>query len=211
MTNHNNDNENLQQNPEDEHPKADQTAQDGDAPINKKLTGTGALNPAIPVPQPDQSENDARLTTHRNHTDTGVLNIQKDKRPRFGSGGGNVSRPGTGKTGLLGDQSEIIFVIRGIVERVVVPKGEHILLGRSDPRNRNRVDLDLTPYGALDRGVSREHVRMQVEEGRLLVTDLGSTNGTFLANVRLEPETPTILRKGDELLLGRLPIQILFR
>jgi len=53
VTNHNNDNENLQQNPEDEHPKADQTAQDGDAPINKKLTGTGALNPAIPVPQPD--------------------------------------------------------------------------------------------------------------------------------------------------------------
>jgi hypothetical protein len=211
VTNHNNDNENLQQPPEDNHPKADQTAQDTNAPTEKKLTDTGALNPDIPVPQPDQSDNDVRLTTHRNHTDTGVLNIQKDKRPRFGSGGGNVSGAGTGKTGLLGDQSEIIFVIRGIVERVVVPKGGHILLGRSDPRNRNRVDLDLTPYGALDRGVSREHVRMHVEEGRLLVTDLGSTNGTFLANVRLEPETPTILRKGDELLLGRLPIQILFR
>jgi hypothetical protein len=155
-----------------------------------------------PLTQPE----DARLTTHHNATETGVLSIQKDKRPRFGSGGS-----GTGRTGLLGDQSEIIFVIRGIVERVVVPKGGSIILGRSDPRNRNRVDLDLTPYGALDRGVSREHVRMHIEDGRLYVTDLGSTNGTFLSSTRLEPETPTVLRKGDELLLGRLPIQILFR
>lgn len=148
------------------------------------------------------------MTTHHNATETGVLSIQKDKRPRFGPGG---SVSGTGRTGLLGDQSEIIFVIRGIVERVVVPKGGSIILGRSDPRNRNRVDLDLTPYGALDRGVSREHVRMHIEDGRLYVTDLGSTNGTFLSSTRLEPETPTVLRKGDELLLGRLPIQILFR
>jgi len=153
-------------------------------------------------------QDDARLSTHYNATETGVLSIQKDKRPRFGAGG---TVGGTGRTGLLGDQSEIIFVIRGIVERVVVPKDGNIILGRSDPRNRNRVDLDLTPYGALDRGVSREHVRMHIEDGRLYVTDLGSTNGTFLSSTRLEPNTPTLLRKGDELLLGRLPIQILFR
>jgi hypothetical protein len=206
VTNHNNDNENLQKNPEDEHPKSDQSEND----VRLYKTDTDALHdPENGHPQSDQSENDARLTTHRNTTDTGVLNIQKDKRPRFGTAG--PSGTGTGRTGLLGDQSELIFVIRGIVERVVVPKGGSIILGRSDPRNRNRVDLDLTPYGALDRGVSREHVRMHIEEGRLLVTDLGSTNGTFLASTRLEPNTPTILRKGDELLLGRLPIQILFR
>ncbi|MCL4254089.1 MAG: FHA domain-containing protein [Anaerolineae bacterium] len=161
-------------------------------------------------PKTDLSE-DPRLATHHssaNATETGVLSIPKDKRPRFGLNSG-VS--GTGRTGLLGEESEIIFVIRGIVERVVIPKSGNITLGRSDPRTRTRVDLDLTPYGALDRGVSREHVRMHIEDGKLYVTDLGSTNGTFLANVRLEANTPTALRKGDELLLGRLPIQVLFR
>lgn len=154
-------------------------------------------------------QEDARLSTHYNSaTETGVLSIAKDKRPRFGL---NSSTSGTGRTGLLGDESEIIFVIRGIVERIVIPKDGHITLGRSDPRARTRVDLDLTPYGALDRGVSREHVRMHIEDGKLYVTDLGSTNGTFLANVRLEAHKPTVLRKGDELLLGRLPIQVLFR
>lgn len=180
MNNQNNDNPNVSQTPNDEHPKT------------------------------DLSE-DPRLATHHssaNATETGVLSIPKDKRPRFGLNSG-VS--GTGRTGLLGEESEIIFVIRGIVERVVIPKSGNITLGRSDPRTRTRVDLDLTPYGALDRGVSREHVRMHIEDGKLYVTDLGSTNGTFLANVRLEANTPTALRKGDELLLGRLPIQVLFR
>lgn len=178
MNNQNNDNPNVSQTPNDEHPKPD-------------------------------SPEDLRLSTHHNsQTETGVLSIPKDKRPRFGLNSG-VS--GTGRTGLLGDESEIIFVIRGIVERVVIPKNGEITLGRSDPRTRTRVDLDLTPYGALDRGVSREHVRMHIADGKLYVTDLGSTNGTFLANVRLDANTPTALRKGDELLLGRLPIQVLFR
>lgn len=158
-----------------------------------------------------EKTDDPRLTTHHSSaTETGVLSIQKDKRPRFGLNSSTGSS-GTGRTGLLGDQSEIIFVIRGIVERVVIPKDGSITIGRSDPRTRTRVDLDLTPYGALDRGVSREHVRMHIEDGKLYVTDLGSTNGTFLASTRLEAHTPTVLRKGDELLLGRLPIQVLFR
>jgi pSer/pThr/pTyr-binding forkhead associated (FHA) protein len=45
---------------------------------------------------------------------------------------------------------------------------------------------------------------------QIYITDLMSTNGTYLAGQRLKPNEATLLRKGDELLIGRLPIQILF-
>jgi pSer/pThr/pTyr-binding forkhead associated (FHA) protein len=111
----------------------------------------------------------------------------------------------------FGDQYEIILVIRGIVERLILPESRSVVMGRADSRARSQPDVDLTSYGALDRGVSREHCRFHVENGYIYVTDLGSTNGTFLAGKRLEPHEPAILHKGDELLLSRLPIQVLFR
>ncbi|MDX1995701.1 MAG: FHA domain-containing protein [bacterium] len=114
-------------------------------------------------------------------------------------------------TVTLGEQRELILVIRGMVERVLLPRDTSIVLGRTDLNARFHPDVDLTPYGALDRGVSRGHARLHMEDDKLYVTDLGSTNGTFLAGKRLAPEEPTQLRKGDELLLGRLAIQVLFR
>lgn len=113
-------------------------------------------------------------------------------------------------TKSLHSQRELLLVIRGMVERLVLPDNMTVVLGRTDLNARYHPDVDLTPYGALDRGVSRSHVRLHVDDDKLYVTDLGSTNGTFLAGKRLEPETPTILHKGDELTLGRLTMQILF-
>ncbi len=115
-------------------------------------------------------------------------------------------------TASLGAQREIIFVIRGMVERFVLTDNLSIILGRADPGAHTGSDMiNLTHYGALDRGVSREHARLHLKDNRLYVTDLGSTNGTFLAGKRLLPNEPTLLRKGDELLLGRLAVQVLFR
>jgi hypothetical protein len=125
------------------------------------------------------------------------------------------SKPGETKIpdGLLGptDKREIILVIRGMVERRVMQENKPIVLGRADMKSRFLPDVDLTPYGALDRGVSREHATLQLDGDSLYVTDLDSTNGTILAGKRLTPHVKTILRKGDELLLGRLPVQVLFR
>jgi hypothetical protein len=128
----------------------------------------------------------------------------------------NLNRRGAGVRSVegpltFGDQRELLLVIRGIVERLVLPRDLSITLGRTDMHTRFRPDVDLTPYGALDRGVSREHARLHTENDQLYVTDLGSTNGTFLAGERLQPNTPTLLRKGAELMLGRLAIQVMFR
>jgi len=116
-----------------------------------------------------------------------------------------------GTTSTLGDEREVLFVIRGMIERVVMKDNGVVTMGRFDTGTVPNEEIDLLPYGALDRGVSRRHCEIQLRENQLYVTDLQSTNGTFLAGVRLNPNEATVLRKGDELLLGRLAVQILFR
>lgn len=56
--------------------------------------------------------------------------------------------------------------------------------------------------------LSRRHARLTVEEGRVWITDLGSTNGTFLEDRRLEPEENAELKPGDRLLLGAVPARL---
>lgn len=114
-------------------------------------------------------------------------------------------------TATLGEKREIILLIRGMVERIVIGDPVAFKLGRFDLTNKAENEIDLTPYGAMDRGVSRLHAQLHLEEDKLYITDLGSTNGTYLGGERLDPHTPALLRKGDELLVGRLQVQVLFR
>lgn len=113
-------------------------------------------------------------------------------------------------TSSLGSQKEVLLMIRGMIERIVLTDDLSVVIGRSDLNARFNPDVDLTTYGAIDRGVSRAHARLQLTDGHLFITDLGSTNGTTVSGNRLEPNQPHMLRKGEELLLGRLPVQILF-
>jgi serine/threonine-protein kinase len=53
--------------------------------------------------------------------------------------------------------------------------------------------------------VSRQHLRLErTPAGEYRVTDLASTNGTFLDNVRLTPNTETLWRRGDIVRIGDL-------
>ena len=81
---------------------------------------------------------------------------------------------------------------RVIWERRIIPlvPGENIL-GR-DEEAAVRIDAP---------GVSRRHARIVLQEGRAMLEDLGSKNGTFLKENRLE--VPAVLRDGDILRLGR--------
>lgn len=60
-------------------------------------------------------------------------------------------------------------------------------------------DADLV----IDReSVSRRHARLTKIQGSWVVTDLGSTNGTFVNDVRVDSER---LRDGDQLRIGDMP------
>jgi len=54
-----------------------------------------------------------------------------------------------------------------------------------------------------DSYISGVHARLIANEDRLEVTDLGSTNGTFVNDARLDPEQPWKLASGDRLRLGQ--------
>lgn len=122
----------------------------------------------------------------------------------------------SGNTASLLTQRELILLIRGIVERIVLQDNLSILMGRSTARTGNLDKdythvIDLGVYEAMQRGVSRQHARLDLRNNQLFITDLGSTNGTWLAGKRLEPNQPTRMKKGDELLLGRMAVQVVFR
>lgn len=53
-----------------------------------------------------------------------------------------------------------------------------------------------------ENGVSRLHARLEYAHEQVMLTDLGSTNGTYVNNQRIEPHKPRRLKSGDNLNLG---------
>ncbi|MFC1961418.1 response regulator [Chloroflexota bacterium] len=86
---------------------------------------------------------------------------------------------------------------------------ERIIIGRSDVSSNAYPDIDLTPYGGRDKGVSRQHAALLAGADRLLLVDLGSTNGTFVNEQRLAAQKPYRLRHGDAVRLGEINIEVL--
>jgi diguanylate cyclase (GGDEF)-like protein len=84
-------------------------------------------------------------------------------------------------------------------------------LGRVFPLIRGEVIVGRAPKSGvalLDGEVSRHHVRIQVEEGRVQVEDLGSTNGTRVNGVLLRGQVD--LRAGDRLAIGGHVLKLVF-
>lgn len=81
---------------------------------------------------------------------------------------------------------------------------DNITIGREDAVSSIYPDVDLTPHGGEEGGVSRLHARIFNENGQYLLEDENSTNFTFLNRQRLAAKTPTPLSDNDEVRLGRV-------
>ena len=84
-------------------------------------------------------------------------------------------------------------------------------LGRLSEGQPIMPDIDLTPYQAYASGVSRLHAVVKRDSNRVMVMDLGSSNGTYLNGRRINPHVEESLSHGDIVALGKLKIQILLR
>lgn len=71
---------------------------------------------------------------------------------------------------------------------------ERFLIGRSD-------SCQLRPKSE---SVSRKHCILAQKDGRLLVQDLKSRNGTFINEKRLPPDKAKVVKNGDVLRVGKL-------
>jgi hypothetical protein len=85
------------------------------------------------------------------------------------------------------------------------------VIGRSDEDTPTPPHIDFTPYEGWQKGVSRCHAMFFWYENTLLLTDLGSTNGTFLNKARLRPHYPYMVGYGDEVTFGTLRLRVFFR
>src|SRR4051794_10308952 len=52
--------------------------------------------------------------------------------------------------------------------------------------------------------VSRLHARLELEHEQIAITDLNSTNGTFVNGERLPPGLPRKLRAGDKISFAQI-------
>lgn len=76
--------------------------------------------------------------------------------------------------------------------------GEEFIFGRS---SGSTVYLN-------DPAFSRSHFKLIVVNGALQLTDLGSSNGTFINGVQVSPVNPESVIKGDEITVNNSPIKI---
>ncbi len=86
-----------------------------------------------------------------------------------------------------------------------------LVFGRPDPSSGYKPDVDLTPFGGFEKGVSRAHAKLVRTDSGLLLGDLSSTNGTWLNGKRVTPEEPLRVRHGDEIRMGQLVMEIFFK
>jgi pSer/pThr/pTyr-binding forkhead associated (FHA) protein len=117
------------------------------------------------------------------------------------------------QTGRLAAPWRLLMQIGGQNQTTVgIEVRDQIILGRADPVANFYPDLDLTPYGGQEGGVSRRHaVIIQDHENQTLyLEDLNSVNGTRINGFTLETRRRYRLRDGDEIEVGRLQIVLRF-
>jgi hypothetical protein len=72
-------------------------------------------------------------------------------------------------------------------------------------------DIDFTPYDAYSQGVSRLHAALKIINNRVVIVDLGSSNGTRVNGQKIVPNIDYPVNHGDVIALGRLKIQVLLK
>ncbi len=89
---------------------------------------------------------------------------------------------------------------------IPLPSQAETLIGREDEVSGIYPDVDMTPHGGDEAGVSRRHARLIHEGGKWFIVDLDSTNGTYLNGNELTPKTRYELHDGDRISLGDLEV-----
>ncbi len=102
----------------------------------------------------------------------------------------------------------IVIFIEGQREPIGAVVDREIALGRGMAGAQVRTYLDLSSYGAFDKGVSRMHARIKRSTSGFQIEDLGSANGTFINGHSLSPMEVLFLKNGDEVRLGDLRMHV---
>ncbi len=94
--------------------------------------------------------------------------------------------------------SFVAYMDRGVQKYFKIPEDRMAIFGREE-----HVDFQIVK----DSLISREHFGIDKDEnGTFIIIDLGSSNGTFLNDVKLEANAVTPLKDGDKIRAGHLNV-----
>ena len=100
-------------------------------------------------------------------------------------------------------QLRLSFVVNGkpIVRDIAIEEGKRLSVGRT---KENGIAID-------DQSISKAHASLLLnKEGRLIVADTGSTNGTFVRGQRIAYGKAVEVASGESLLFGLVKVDISF-
>lgn len=126
------------------------------------------------------------------------IGVQSDDTLKFGSVAFN---------GVLILTEEVTHTSFRIEDEAV----QEVIIGRSDPAINHQPKVDLAPFNAAKRGVSRHHAVISWRDDVLVITDCGSMNGTYLNGKRLVPDKARVLRDGDILHISSVRLDVAFQ
>lgn len=99
--------------------------------------------------------------------------------------------------------------IVGRAEPILIEAKHRMVLGRFSP-GAPPPDINLNVFQASLQGVSRQHAAIVAHGRCYFIEDLGSTNGTWINENRLNPHEPHQLASGDLIRLGQFVFFIHF-
>jgi pSer/pThr/pTyr-binding forkhead associated (FHA) protein len=114
-------------------------------------------------------------------------------------------------TARLEQNAEVLLHVSESQSPIRLAPNVKSIVGREDLENNNHPDVNLVPYGGLEKGVSRVHAMLERTDDTLTITDIGSSNGTYLNGQRLVRDQPRVVRDGDEIRFGNLVTRIYFK
>jgi pSer/pThr/pTyr-binding forkhead associated (FHA) protein len=96
-------------------------------------------------------------------------------------------------------------------EVIPLPDQNEFTIGRLVEGQVITPDVDLNPYDAFDKGVSRLHatIRINPENNNIHVIDLGSANGSSVNGFTIPANSEVPLNHGDILSLGKLRLKVI--
>jgi hypothetical protein len=113
-------------------------------------------------------------------------------------------------TAFFNEHARLILHIGTSAPLIIKPLSK-TFLGRSKENSLAGLYINLVPYDAKAKGVSRLHAVLHRTSITLAIQDLNSRNKTYVNGHLLAPHQVQMVHDGDELLLGALPIRIAFQ
>jgi hypothetical protein len=170
-------------------------------PVNPAVAmDPGTICPACHTANPPGKRNCIQCGTALGWAGPGLL--ENDTHP-LSMGGGEDARFGEGMS--------LHFLVHGANAVIRVrPGSSEMIVGRRSPDSVMIPDVDLSPYNADLKGVSRLHAGLRRHGQTVVITDMGSLNHTYVNEQRLHPHEVRVLHDRDEIRFGQLAMQVQF-